>query len=198
MGRISASGGEDLQWSPDGRHIAYSANRVRDESFVSNGDLYMVSVADGEERMLTIGTVGFRERDPHWSPDGRRVAFVTDRTGYDNVGVTDIESGETTLLTETRYDHANPTWSPDGRSIAYVVNVEYNYYIEAVRPEGGATVRITEKPGVNGGMERIQVRGTFRWLPDGRRIAYTHMSPIGHIGPLGDRHERADTAPHYR
>ena len=137
----------------------------------------MVSVADGEDRMLTPGTVGFKERDPHWSRDGRKVAFVTDRTGYENVAVADIDSGETTLLTRTSHDHANPTWSPDGRSIAYVVNVDYNYYIETVSADGGEPVRITEKPGVNGGMERIQVRGTFRWLPEGARIAYTYMSP---------------------
>ncbi len=177
LGRISATGGGDLQWSPDGGHIAYSANRVRDESFVSNGDLYVVSVANGEERMLTPDTLGFRERDPHWSPDGRRVAFVTDRTGHDNVAFVDVDSGETHLLTETAHDHANPSWAPDGRSIAYVVNVDYNYYIESVPVGGGTPVRVTERPGVNGGMERIQVRGTFRWLPQGDGIAYTHMSP---------------------
>ena len=177
LGRISATGGGDLQWSPEGGRIAYSANRVRDESFVSNGDLYVVSVANGEERMLTPDILGFRERDPHWSPDGRRVAFVTDRTGHDNVAFVDVDSGETHLLTETAHDHANPSWAPDGRSIAYVVNVDYNYYIETVPVGGGTPVRVTERPGVNGGMERIQVRGTFRWLPQGDGIAYTHMSP---------------------
>ena len=176
--RVSERGGGDLQWSPDGRYIAYTANRVRDEkTFISNGDVYMVSVESGEERLMTPDTLGFRERDPHWSPDSRKLALTTDRNGYDNVAVVEVGSGETKVLTDIPFDHANPTWSPDGESIAYVVNQEYNYYIETVSADGGTPRRVTDRPGVNGGMERIQLRGTFRWLPDSRQIAYTHMSP---------------------
>jgi len=175
--RISARAGSDLQWSPDGRFIAYTANRVRDETFVSNGDLYMVSVETGEERILTPGTEGFQERDPHWSPDGRRIAFTTDRSGYHNVAVLDIESGDVQVLTNRNLDHANPQWSPDGERIAYVVNEEYNYYIETISLGGGTPSRVTHRPGVSGGMEWIQLRGSLQWLPDSRRIVYTYMSP---------------------
>src|SRR5690606_11402023 len=80
-------------------------------------------------------------------------------------------------LTNTRFDHAQPAWSPDARNIAYVVNEEYNYYIETVPATGGASRRLTTRKGVNGGMERSQLRGTFDWLPDGSQIAYTYMSP---------------------
>jgi len=176
--QVSARGGNDLQWSPDGRYIAYSANRVRDEkTFISNHDLYMIPADGGEERALTTNTLGFKEQDPHWSPDSRKIAFITDKNGFDNIAVLDVASGESKVLTDTRFDHANPTWSPDGKSIAYVVNQEYNYYIETVSPEGGPPVRVTDRKGVSGGMERIQLRGTLRWLPSSQQIAYTYMSP---------------------
>jgi dipeptidyl aminopeptidase/acylaminoacyl peptidase len=176
--QLSQRGGSDLQWSPDGRFIAYSANRVRDEqTFLSNRDLYMIPSNGGEERLLTPGTMGFKEQDPAWSPDSRKLAFVTDRNGFDNVAVLDVSTGDTKSLTETLFDHANPTWSPDGKSIAYEINQQYNYYIETISPDGGAPARVTERRGVNGGMERIQLRGTLRWLANSRQIAYTYMSP---------------------
>lgn len=176
--QLSSRGGSDLQWSPDGRHIAYSANRVRDETtFLSNRDIFILPAEGGEEHLLTTNTLGTKEQDPHWSPDGRQIAFITDRSGFDNVAVLDIASGEMRILTETRFDHANPSWSPDGKSIAYVVNQEYHYYIETVSVVGGSPKRITERRGVNGGMERIQLRGSLRWLASGEQIAYTYSSP---------------------
>ena len=175
--QISPRGGRDLQWSPDGRYIIYTSNRVRTPTFYANSDIYMIPAEGGEERLLTPDTVGFIERDPHWSPDSQKVAFTSDRSGYDAVMVLDVESGQSRALTDTNFDHANPTWSPDGETIAYVVNQEYNYYIETVSPEGGMPTRVTDRPGVNGGMERIQLRGTLHWLPDSGQIVYTHMSP---------------------
>lgn len=175
--QISPRGGGDLHWSPDGKFIVYSANRVRTPTFYDNGDLYAIPAQGGEERLLTPNTVGTKEQDPEWSPDSKKIAYITDRNGYDNVAVLDLATGESKLLTDTNFDHANPTWSPDGASIAYVVNQEYNYYIETIGPNGGKPVRITDRKGVNGGMERIQLRGSFHWLPNSREIVYTYMSP---------------------
>jgi dipeptidyl aminopeptidase/acylaminoacyl peptidase len=155
----------------------YGSNRNRTPTFYMDGDLYMIPTEGGEERMLTPDSIGRREQDPAWSPDGKKIAFVTDRTGYDNVAIIDVASGEIKPITDTPFDHANPTWSPDGSTLAYVVNEAYNYYIETISPAGGKPTRITAQKGVSGGMERIQVRGTLKWLPDNQRIVYTYMSP---------------------
>lgn len=175
--QISATGGADLQWSPDGRWLVYASNRVRDNTFYFNADVYIVDAQGGTDRLLTTNSQGFKDRDPAWSPDSRKVAFISDRSGFDNVMVVDVATGSTSTLTDTRFDHANPTWSPDGRSIAFEVNQEYQYFIDSVAATGGTPQRVAGAPGVNGGMERSQLRGTFQWTPDSAQIIYTHMSP---------------------
>jgi len=160
--RISTRGGGGLQWSPDGRYLVYTSNRVRDEVWDQNNDIYLVDVGTGEERHLTPGLAGFKKQDPSWSPDGRRLVFTTDQSGYHNVAVLDLESGAVRILTARNVDHARPKWSPDGDRIAYVVNEEYHYYIETISPDGGEPQRVTTRSGVSGGMERIQLRGSLQ------------------------------------
>lgn len=178
MRRISPRGGGDLQWSPDGKYFAYTGNRDRNSrTAMSNGDIFMTPAEGGDEKLLTPNTVGFRERDPDWSPDSRKLAFTTDRNGWDNIATVDVQTGEVKVLTNRQHDHSNPTWSPDGRWIAYVVNEEYNFYVEMISPNGGNPIRVTTRKGVSGGMERSQVRGTLKWTPDSKQIVYTYMAP---------------------
>ena len=60
--------------------------------------------------------------DPAWSPDGRKLAFVSDRDGNSEVYVMNADgSGQRNLTRNPAYD-ADPAWSPDGRKLAFVSN----------------------------------------------------------------------------
>src|SRR5262249_39659063 len=97
----------DLTLAPDGRELIFSLL----------GHLFRLSVDGGAAEQLTFGPAF--DNDPSFSPDGRRVAFVSDRDGSAaNVFLLDLPPRAISRL--TREPHAGqPAGSPEGRSIAY-------------------------------------------------------------------------------
>jgi len=86
-------------------------------SFAHGGDLWIVDRNGGDARRLT--STPAVEADPHFSPDGRSIAFTSDRSGSNSVYVMSIEGGDPTRLTW----HPNPAlargWTPDGARVLY-------------------------------------------------------------------------------
>ena len=161
----------DPQPSPDGKWLAFTAARSERPGGAPVNGIWIVPIAGGEPRLL------FEAGDsPQWSADSGRVAFVTSRGAKArNIGVVDIETRESKLLTHDDWDDGNPRWSPDGRTVAFVANRRSNFYMMTVPSSGGAARQLTDRPGVSGGFEASNARGTFRWAPDGRSIVYTFM-----------------------
>ncbi|CAA9520385.1 MAG: tolB protein precursor, periplasmic protein involved in the tonb-independent uptake of group A colicins [uncultured Sphingomonas sp.] len=80
------------------------------------GDLYSLPVRGGEARRLTSGMAV--DSQPVFSPDGRRIAFVSDRSGAESLWVADADGGNATQVTTEEDDiWVSPAWSPDGRSL---------------------------------------------------------------------------------
>ncbi len=109
-------------WSPDGRYVAFSA-------LVGGlSDLYVYDLEKNSLRRLTDDA--FADLQPAFSPDGRSIAWVTDRfstnlanLGYGDyrLGLFDLETGKVSQLPGfPRGKHINPQWSPDGRSLYFV------------------------------------------------------------------------------
>ena len=89
------------------------------ETFVLEvlGDLYLLPVAGGRATPLTEGQAF--DSQPKFSPDGRQIAFVSDRSGQDNLWVMDASGGEPRRITkgDSRVEFASPSWSPDGKHL---------------------------------------------------------------------------------
>jgi dipeptidyl aminopeptidase/acylaminoacyl peptidase len=109
-------------WSPDSRRLVLSGN----DGGIT--DLYIVD-ADGQNfRRLTNDRWGALQ--PQWSPDGKQIAFVTDRDETSSmellrfspwrIAIHDVETGRTELLPYQGGHNLNPQWAPDGRSLAYI------------------------------------------------------------------------------
>ena len=85
----------------------------------------------------------FDDREPHWSPDGARLAFSSDRGGNYDVWILTLATGEVRRLTTNAANDSMPAWSPDGREIAFVSDrAERGIYAHAVEarrrtPAGG-------------------------------------------------------------
>ncbi|MBI4522081.1 MAG: S9 family peptidase [Gemmatimonadetes bacterium] len=164
------------QVSPDGQWIAFTSDRSG-KNDRKRMDIWLVPSRGGPERLLTPNTPESYEYFPTWSPDGRQIAFVSNRSRWRNVGVIDVASGDVRMLTESAWDEYNPQWSPDGQWIAYVANQDWDFHLMKVAAHGGTPQQLTERTGVSGGFGALQVRGTFQWSRDGQSIAYTYMGP---------------------
>nr|MDT0658148.1 hypothetical protein [Micromonospora sp. DSM 115978] len=115
-------------------------------------------------------TTGATDRHPVLSPDGRRVAFTSDRGGNDDIWLVEVTGGAPPVrLTDDPGVDDRPTWSPDGLALAFGSTRDDpagDLYRLAVGPDGavGRTVRLTNTPGFD---------GEPAWSPDGARLAFT-------------------------
>jgi len=104
----------DLHLSPDGSKLAYV---VSSYLWDAKPRIRILDLAGGSERELT--PAGKSERSPQWSPDGARLAFLSNRSGTTEIYVV-ASGGEPSPLTARKFGVESFHWSPDGRAIAYL------------------------------------------------------------------------------
>lgn len=111
----------DPQISPDGRYVAYAVGWSDRESDKSQSAVHVASL-DGRRpaRRFTQGT---RDHSPRWSPDGRYLAFVSDRCEKKQLFLAPLDGGEPRQVTKAKFGVSQPAWSPDGKRVACVARV---------------------------------------------------------------------------
>ncbi|MCP4656183.1 MAG: amidohydrolase family protein [bacterium] len=155
-----------LDVSPDGRSIVFDLL----------GDLYTLPIEGGEAQPLTSG-MAF-DSQPRYSPDGRWIAYLSDRDGAENLWLLPTAGGEPKKLSQdTEADFASPSWTPDG---SYVLVSRVGKGTVGLRPfelwmyhvHGGSGVQITKSAGDRPRRQRHNALGAVA-SPDGRFLYYT-------------------------
>ena len=103
--------------SPDGSTVLFTRGYVDVMNDQSRSNLWVVGTDGARLRQLTDGD--WSDSSPVWSPDGRRIAFLSDRSGSTQLHVMWADTREQLQLTRLPRAPGSITWSPDGRSIAF-------------------------------------------------------------------------------
>lgn len=182
--RVLASSDHSLlptSWSPDGKHLAYYERHPETQL-----DLWIWDA--GTNKSEAFLRTPASELKPMFSPDGKWIAFSSDRTGRREVYIAPFPEGEP-LLQVSREGGREPAWSPDGRAVVYregesivEVGIDYRALVElgppqAVEGDGNANVWISEAsgegPAGGSGSPALSTAGRrlagaapiYRWVP---------------------------------
>ncbi|HIP97405.1 MAG TPA: hypothetical protein EYH32_09360 [Anaerolineae bacterium] len=103
------------------------------------------------------------EFDPLWSPDGRRIAFVSLRDGNQEIYVMSADGSDQTNVTRHENKDWTPAWSPDGTQLVFSSFRDENWELYVMDADGSNVVRLTDNPASD---------VSPSWSPDGQRIAF--------------------------
>ena len=168
----------DPLFSPDGKLVAFTRKiDTNNDGKIDTDDTYDIYIIDLNGVDIAVNLTNSPSSDEHmfsWSPDGKRIAFYSDRSGGD-VYVVDVFSEDITQITFNSGWGGHPAWSPDGEYIAFYSSDDSGSYVTVVRPDGSGLKRLTSTVGNGwglswtwGGEIRFPYRGhTYIIRPDG-------------------------------
>ena len=144
--------------SPNDQFLIFSRFRpdMKDDS-----DIWLYDFVGRQAEKLTEKT-GL-QYDPAWSPDGRKLAYVSSESGTHDIYLLNMENRECIRLTNDSAYDLHPSWSPDGKHIVYASNSVGDYEIWRMNEDGTGRLRLTKSKGLD--TQPV-------WMPGGKQIVF--------------------------
>ena len=166
----------DAAISPNGEHIVFTRRWVdlKEDRYRSN--LWITDRLGDRPRELTSG--GWTDSSPVWSPDGQRIAFLSDRDGSTQLHVLYLEERDVGQLTRLESSPSQVTWSPDGTRLAFTLFVpDKSSALEIKLPPAPKGAKRAEGPKV---IDRTSwARDGSGFQPQGFRHIFTIDAKLG-------------------
>ena len=131
----------------------------------THGEIFTVATDRGEEQRVT--DTPWREQDPRWSLDGKWIAFLSDRTGREELFISDELGHQVKQISDVDCDKGSITWAPDSKSLLWSGS---DHKLRRVEIENGKTDELASS--------EVGPIGTPQFSPDGKWISYSKEDSI--------------------
>jgi len=128
----------DLDFSPDGRKIAFASDRT------GSAEIW-ISASDGSNPVQLTSFGSSNTGTPRWSPDGKQIAFDSRKEGHSDIYMVSAEGGEPRRMTTEPFENNVPSWSRDGNWIYFSSDRSGAWQIWKVSAAGGNAVQVTKQ-----------------------------------------------------
>ncbi len=108
------------QLSPDGQQVAYVVTEMLKEENRAQSNIWVIPARGGQTEARRLTTAPKQDRHPRWSPDGKWIAFESNRDGDFQIWIMPTDGGEAHKLTTLATEANQPVWSPTGDKLAFV------------------------------------------------------------------------------
>jgi dipeptidyl aminopeptidase/acylaminoacyl peptidase len=152
----------NVLWSPKGDQLV-----VVLETAGSDLGIEFVNIERGAKYRLSLDGEELNAKNPAWSPDGTELAFSSNRLGFYNIGIFELESGLIRWVSEGSQEKTKAAWAPNGKGLAYIQWERGNRKLVIQNLEDKPAAYVIE-PGLH---------NNPLFTPDGNRVVLTFENP---------------------
>jgi TolB protein len=153
----------NADWSPDGTQIVFQSDHQNEPQ--DTPDIYIIDIT-GENLVEILDDPPNIDYSPRWSPDGKRILFISSKSGKEEMFTMNVDGSDVVQLSESADQVIEAVWSPDGTRIVF-----------AYGPYGRTDLFIADADDVRTNEVRLtndqQANMHPTWSPDGKRIVFS-------------------------